>query len=35
MAREYYGDVSGETIVDPFFPDGYTSDDQNNHQKNK
>ena len=34
MAREYYGDVSGETIVDPFFPDGYTSDDQNNHQKN-
>ena len=34
MAREYFGDVSGETIVDPFFPDGYTSDDQNDYQKN-
>ena len=34
MAREYFGDVSGETMVDPFFPDGYTSDDQNAHQKN-
>ena len=34
MAREYFGDVSGETFVDPFFPNGYTSDDQNDHQKN-
>ena len=34
MPRENFGNVSGQTIVDPFFPDGYTSDDQNDHQKN-